>query len=257
MINTFKLVRKIPGQKMHVYITIVDDTLVDTGPYSLHKQVREIVKEHPIRNVIHTHHHEDHTGNSAWIEKHIKVPQWIHRAGVIKCMNNTKLPLYRSAFWYNRKSFKPREFESSEFHTKEHTFKIVHTPGHSVDHVIFIDEEKGICLSGDLYLYHSPTSHFAFESVPELIHSLNKALNYNFQEIYCSHGGYLLNGRRLIERKRDYLLDLQGKVLTHYQKGLTPLEIRKMLLPKNRAFQYLSAFENSPMHTIHSIIENS
>jgi endoribonuclease LACTB2 len=257
LIKTFKLVRKIAGQSMPVYITLVDDTLVDSGPFSLHRQVRKIVREHTVQSVIHTHHHEDHTGNSPWIEEHFQIPQWIHPDGVEKCLGDTKLPFYRSVFWNNRKSFTPMELQGEWFKTKEHQFTIVHTPGHADDHIILIDEEKGICLSGDLYLYHSPTSHFSFESVPVLIHSLTKALNHSFKETYCSHGGYLHNGRRLMERKRDYLLNLQETVLKHYQDGYTPKEIRKMLLPKNKPFQYFSLFENSPIHTINSIINNN
>ncbi|MGR3764025.1 MBL fold metallo-hydrolase [Rossellomorea sp. NS-SX7] len=255
MIKTFKLVRKIAALRMPVYITMIDDALVDSGPYSLHRQVRKIIGEHQIQSVIHTHHHEDHTGNSPWIEKHMQIPQWIHANGVEKCLEDTKLPFYRSVFWNNRKAFNPMELSGDEFKTKQHTFKIVHTPGHADDHIILIDEENGICLSGDLYLYHSPTSHFSFESVPELIHSLNIALTYSFKEVYCSHGGYLPNGRRLMERKRDFLLNIQETVLNHYREGRTISEIRNMLFPKNKPFQYLSLFENSPIHTVNSIIK--
>ena len=255
MIQPFKLNVQTLGQKMPVYIFRVDDVLVDTGPYSMKNEVRTIFKELPIKSVIHTHHHEDHTGNSAWIERFYAIPQWIHPFGVNMCQQNTKLPFYRALFWHNRSAFHPMPLEQSKFETKHHSFEVVHTPGHADDHIVLIDEEKGICFSGDLYLFHSPTSNFSFESVPELIRSINKTLEYSFEEVYCSHRGHLKNGRRLLEKKRDYLLYLQDSVTKAHLEGKSAKEIRKHLLPGNKLFQYISLFENSPVHTVKSIIK--
>ncbi|MDX8343640.1 MBL fold metallo-hydrolase [Rossellomorea sp. YZS02] len=255
MIQSFKLTVETLGQKMPVYIFRVDDVLVDTGPYSMRNEVRSIVKELPINRVIHTHHHEDHTGNSAWIERFYSLPQWIHPLGVKKCNQRTNLPFYRSLFWHNRAPFHPEGIQQDVIETENHFFQIVHTPGHAEDHIVLIDEEKGICFSGDLYLFHSPTSNFSFESVPELIRSINKTLSYSFQEVYCSHQGHLKHGRKLLEKKRDYLLDLQDSVTKAYLEGKSAKEIRKQLFPRNKLFQYISFFENSPAHTIKSIIK--
>ncbi|NMH71011.1 MBL fold metallo-hydrolase [Bacillus sp. RO3] len=255
MIQSFKLNVQRLGQKMPVYIFKVDDVLIDTGPYSMKNEVRTIFKELGVNEVIHTHHHEDHTGNSSWIDRFYSIPQWIHPLGVIPCSESTKLPLYRAVFWHNRPAFSPLPLEKRVFNTAEHSFEIVHTPGHAEDHIVLIDEERGICFSGDLYLFHSPTSNFSFESVPELIRSIDKTLQYSFQDMYCSHQGYLKNGRRLLERKRDYLVDLQDAVTKAHLEGQTPKEIRRHLLPKNKLFQYISLFENSPAHTVNSIIK--
>ncbi len=255
MIQSFKLNVQTLGQKLPVYIFQVDDVLVDTGPYSMKNEVRTIFKELQIQRVIHTHHHEDHTGNSSWIERFYSIPQWIHPLGVNKCNQSTKLPFYRAMFWHNRPAFHPKPLQEDVFETEHHSFQIVHTPGHAQDHIVLIDEEKGICFSGDLYLFHSPTSNFSFESVPELIRSINKTLEYSFKEVYCSHQGYLKHGRELLEKKRDYLLHLQESVTKAYMDGKTPKEIRKHLLPKNKLFQYISFFENSPSHTVKSIIK--
>ncbi len=240
---------------MTVYIFLVDDVLIDTGPFSMRNEVVNIVKELPINRVIHTHHHEDHTGNSSWIERNLHIPQLIHPLGVEHCKKSTRLPLYRAVFWNNRGAFHPTPFENRFISTDNYSFEIVHTPGHAEDHIVLIDEEKGICFSGDLYLFHSPTSNFSFESVPELIRSLDKTLKYSFEDIYCSHRGYLKNGKKLLERKRDYLLQLQQNVTHAFEQGKTSKEIRKELLPKNKLFQYISFFENSPNHTVNSILK--
>ena len=240
--------------KIKVYLFQIDDILIDTGPCSQGKEVRSILKEHPIKRVVHTHHHEDHTGNSPWVENHLKIPQWIHPLGVKLCEESTKLPFYRAAIWNNRKAFHPLALEGPYIETTSHRLKVVHTPGHAEDHIVLIDEKNGLCFTGDLYLHHHPTSNFSFESVPEIIRSLDKTLAHRFQDIYCSHRGYIEDGRKLLEQKREYLLRLQEKVTTRFQEGKSIRRIRKELFPKNKMFQYASFFENSPIHTVKSII---
>jgi glyoxylase-like metal-dependent hydrolase (beta-lactamase superfamily II) len=256
MINSFKLEVKSMGIKMPVYLFQIDDILLDTGPGSASKDVKAIVKDLQINRVIHTHHHEDHTGNSSWIENEFKIPQYIHPIGVPICKEQTKLPLYRRMIWNNRNPFHALPLENEYITTDSFHFKIVHTPGHAEDHIVLIDEDKKICFSGDLYLFHSPSAHFSFESVPEIIHSIELTLSHDFQDVYCSHSGYLKNGRRLLERKLDYLLNLQEKVLAAHEAGTSVNQIRKLYFPKNKALQYFSFFENSPLHTVSSLIND-
>lgn len=255
MIKAFKFTTNNMGTKMRVYLFQIDDILLDTGPSSVGKEVRRIFKDLTIKQVIHTHHHEDHTGNSPWIETHYNIPQWIHPLGVKHCEKATKLPIYRAVVWNNRKPFHPFALEDPYIQTASYLFKVVHTPGHAEDHIVLIDEDKEICFSGDLYLHHSPMTNFSFESVPEIIRSLEKTLAYQFKDVYCSHRGYIHGGRRLLVQKRDYLLNLQEKVGDAFQKGKSIKQIRKEMFPKNGFMQYSSFFENSPIHTVKSIIQ--
>ncbi|MFC0189416.1 MBL fold metallo-hydrolase [Fictibacillus aquaticus] len=256
MINTFELKINMLGTKMKVYLFQVDDILIDTGPKCMASEVQDIVRNLGIKRVVHTHHHEDHTGNSPWIEEQLNIPQYIHLLGVSLCQKQTRLPLYRALIWNNRKPFHPFPLVES-LTTANYHFNVVHTPGHAEDHIVLIDEEKKICFSGDLYLFHSPLIHFSFESVPEIISSLKLTLSYDFKDVYCSHNGHLINGRRLLERKLEYLLKLQEKVLKAHAEGTPPKIIRKTLFPKNKLFQYVSFFENSPSHTVNSLIKES
>ncbi|WLR42725.1 MBL fold metallo-hydrolase [Bacillus carboniphilus] len=257
MIQSFELNVNTLGPNMKVFLFQADDMLIDSGPKRMAKQVQEILSERTINEVVYTHHHEDHTGNALWIEKYLKVSQWIHPSGVKLCKEKTRLPFYRAMTWNNREAFHPLPLEQPYIETKNYFFKIVHTPGHAIDHIVLIDEEHKICFSGDLYLYHSPTAHFSFESVPEIIRSLDKTLSYSFRDVYCSHTGFIPEGRKLLEWKRDNLFELQEKVRESFQKGKTERQIKKELFPKNKMFQYISMFENSPMHTIRSILKEA
>ena len=54
---------------MSVYSYLIDGVLIDTGAQSLHKYFEAFIKDADFDQVMITHHHEDHTGCAAYIEK--------------------------------------------------------------------------------------------------------------------------------------------------------------------------------------------
>lgn len=53
-----------------------------------------------------------------------------------------------------------------------------------------------------------------------IIQSLNKILTYDFEDVFCSHAGYLKNGRNALKRKLAFLLDMQGSILRLHDEGI-------------------------------------
>lgn len=243
------------GQELAVSVFMIDGLLIDTGPIKKKVELIKVFKQWDISNVILTHYHEDHTGLASWLQNHHQIPIYIHKLGVEKCIDITNIPLYRNVFWGKRKSFQPLPL-GKEFKTELYTWDIIHTPGHSEDHIALYNREKKWMFGGDLYVQPKPKSMFAFESLPETIRSLEKTLTYDFSTYICSHAGFIPNGRRALEKKLDYLVSVQEKVLDLYQKGVSPHDIRKRLFPNNHPMNYLSFFENSPRHIIRSVLSN-
>lgn len=241
------------GQTMNVSVFFIDGLLIDTGP-KRHKQMLTALFENwDIEKVAITHHHEDHTGVAHWIEERNKAPIFMHPLGVEICAKKVKLPFYRKVYWGGVKPFQAQPIDET-FDTENYTWKAIHTPGHAEDHIALYNQEKGWLFGGDLYVPAKPKSAFRFESVPEIIRSLRKLLTYDFETYICSHQGVVFEGKKAIREKLDYLLSLQQEVLFLFNKGMTPREIREELLPKRHKMHYLSLFENSPMHFIHSVI---
>ncbi|HLS60076.1 MAG TPA: MBL fold metallo-hydrolase [Virgibacillus sp.] len=249
-----QLTISLAGQKLKVSIFMIDGLLIDTGPTTKRADLIRLLTDWKFTEVILTHHHEDHTGLAHWIQQHKKTPIYIHEYGVGDCEKNGKIPLYRRAFWGSRKAFQPQTLPHL-FKTKQYTWDIIHTPGHAHDHVALYNREKRWMFGGDLYVQGTPKSMFSFESAPMIIRSLKEILTYDFDTYICSHVGIMHNGRDRIEKKVEYLENLQGKVLDLRAQGLSAKEIRKQLFPNKHLMQYLSLFENSPQHLIDSMMK--
>lgn len=241
------------GQTMNVSVFFIDGMLIDTGPKRQEKLLTALYENWDIDQVVLTHHHEDHTGLAHWLEHEKKVPIYIHPLGVEICKKKAKLPLYRQLFWGKREAFLAEPIEKM-FRSENYVWEVIHTPGHAEDHIALYNKEKGWMFGGDLYVHPQPKSSFKFESIPEMIQSLRKVLKYDFETFICSHKGVVFEGKKALRAKLDYLISLQQEILFLYNKGMNPRQIRKELFPKRHMMHYLSFFENSPMHLIHSVV---
>lgn len=241
-------------QHMHVNVFYIDGLLIDTGPMKKKAEMKNMLKRWDIDQVVITHHHEDHTGLAKYIQTEYNPPIYMHEKGVELCEGKQTIPFYRKTFWGVNEPFEAQTIPQ-QFQTDNYTWDVIHTPGHAEDHVILYNREKKWVFGGDLYVSSRPKSMFAFESFAPTVQSLKKILELDFDRYFCSHIGMLENGRQLIEEKLDYLLHLEAEIIKLYEAGFTARDIRKALLPKRHKMHYLTFFENSPMHLIHSVLE--
>ena len=244
------------GQTIIVSVFLFDELLIDTGPVRKKEQLIPLLKQWEMEQVIITHHHEDHSGLGQWLQEHKQIPIYMHEKGVELCQKREYIPFYRRVFWGKREPFIASPIEDV-FHTENYEWDIIHSPGHADDHIALYNREKGWMFGGDLYVYSRPRSMYAFESLPIMIDSLQNILTYDFTTYICSHAGVLKKGREKLLEKLNHLYRIQEDILRLHNKGFTAKEIRKQLFPQRHIMHYISMFENSPMHLINSVIQDS
>lgn len=249
-----ELLNTMAGQRLSVSIFYIDGMVIDTGPSKKRDVVKTLFDTWEVERVVCTHHHEDHTGGGSYVEATLKIPVYMHPLGAKICEKRAKMPLYRRIYWGNRRPFQALPLQSS-FTTKNYTWDVLHTPGHADDHIALYNREKRWMFGGDLYVQPAPKSMFAFESLPQMISSLEKVLTYDFDVYICSHAGVIEEGRAAIKQKLAYLQKVQADVRALDKKGISPRTIRKQLFPKKHPMHYLSFFENSPQHIISSVLK--
>ncbi|EHQ88831.1 MBL fold metallo-hydrolase [Desulfosporosinus youngiae] len=254
-VRVFNSIVRMLGTTLNVYAYIVDGMLIDSGPHRLQKGIMDFCRQNRPDKIVHTHFHEDHTGNTAYLVKKLQIPAYIHPESLSICRYKGDIPLYRLAFWGPRIGFQAKPLP--DFIENEHSrFEVIKTPGHTTDHVVFLEREKGRLFSGDLFLHHKTRVVRRKENIPLLMESLRSLLKENFDTIYCAHGGKIENGYHLIEQKLAYLEELQGQILTLFQKGLSIKEISKEIFPLTPTIAYFSLGEFSSYNLVRSLIED-
>lgn len=243
------------GIVLRVYVYEIDGLLVDTGPYSALNQLKPFFNRINIEQIALTHIHEDHSGNANWLWKKKHVPIYVHENSVDYAKQNGKYPFYRRMYWGPRKPFDAKPIPKT-IETENYKFQVIETPGHSEDSISLYEETNGWLFTGDLYITQKPKLFLKEESIIKTIQSLEKLLDLDINNLYCSHTGKITNGKQKLRGKLNFLLKLQEDVLTLQQKGLSNKEIEKQLFPDSSPLIYLSRNEFSYSRAIESIIKN-
>ncbi len=244
------------GVTLNVHSFFVDGVLIDTGARSLEKTFKPFFNQFAIDKVIITHHHEDHTGCASFLQEEMQKPVYMSDIMLQSCMKKAAYPIYRQIFWGRRRPFQAEPMEET-FQSQHANWQVIKTPGHAVDHLAFLNCETGQLFTGDLYCQKKTKVVLRDENVPLIIKSLNEVLAYDFGDVFCSHAGYLSDGRTALKEKLEYLLELEGTVLKLHEEGKNLHEINKALFPKKHAVSYFSSGEWDSFHMVKSIIAHN
>lgn len=242
------------GFKLDVYCYISDGIIVDTGPSRMERDFTTFFSSQKARMAVLTHHHEDHSGNAAWLQQR-GLPVYIHEKGLALCREPARLPLYRRYFWGGRPEFTavplPSRLEGNSVQ-----WQVIETPGHADDQVALYNPESGALFSGDLYV--SPKTRIVMkgESIPAIMQSLRLVLEKDFTTLYCAHAGVVENGRDMVRMKLENLENTIGEVLALHSRGLTVKAINKRLYTKKASMiTFISNKEWASENIIRSIID--
>ena len=124
-------------------------------------------KELSLKGVLVTHHHSDHTQGVQEIKNRYKVEVYSPNNSIVGT-TNLLVDKQKVDFGFVK-------------------FEIFSTPGHTLDHIVYYNNEEKILFSGDTLFYHGCGR--IFEGTNEqMLKSLNKLkLLPNDTKVYCSH----------------------------------------------------------------------
>ena len=148
-----------------------------------------------IEDIFITHHHKDHTSGvkgilNAFPEVNIHSPS--------AQIENTRFVLR----------------DGDEVNSCLNTFRIIKTPGHTLDHIIYYDENNGVLFCGDT-LFRLGCGRVFEGTLKEMFNSLKKINELDKNTIiYCGHE-YTLNNLNFLEKtlkKESSYLTVRNKI---------------------------------------------
>ncbi|MBD8035056.1 MULTISPECIES: MBL fold metallo-hydrolase [Solibacillus] len=252
MINGFV---KFQSVRLNVYCFEFDGVLIDTGAASLLEEFKTFFSMMDVDQVMLTHYHEDHTGGAHFLQTEYNLPIFMNDTRIAECASKANYPLYRKLFWGTRKPFEALPLEN-HFSSRTGRWKVIPTPGHTNDHLAFLNEETGQLFTGDLFVTPKTKVVLREENVPQIISSLELAISHDFQEMYCNHAGYIKNGKEALLQKLDFLKELSGKIEQMADAGMTSPEITNQLFDKKYPVTKLSLGEWDAAHIVTSVLKN-
>ncbi|XP_057646760.1 endoribonuclease LACTB2 [Chionomys nivalis] len=209
--------------------------LIDTGEPSVPEYIsclkQALVEfDTAIQEILVTHWHRDHSGGIVDICENIsndttycikKLPRTPQKEEIIG--NGEQQYVY---------------IENGELiKTEGATLRVIHTPGHTDDHMALFLEEENAIFSGDCILGEGTT---IFEDLYDYMNSLKNLLKIKADIIYPGHGPVIHNAEAKILEYISHRNKREEQVLTlirdNFEKSFTVTELMKMVyknVPEN------------------------
>ena len=229
------------------------DTIIDTGPSNQWRYIKWFVKNKPFNQLLLTHYHEDHSGNAGAIYKLTGVQPRASKLTAKILKKGFHVPIAQRIIWGRGRLAEVAELPEDLFIAGEKAIPIF-TPGHSRDMTCYLMPDRGWIFSADLYIATRLKLMRRDERVSALLESIRKVLTYDFDVLLCPHRGVVEGGKKRLQNKYDYLVELTSAAQTLKSQGLPVREITRRLLGREHILGLLPDRGLSKLNLISSCI---
>ncbi len=228
----------------------IDDTLIDTGPPNQWGPVRRFVDERPVRQLLLTHHHEDHSGNAARLSRHLGLTPMAPEPGRAKLARGFRTPPLQRWIWGRPEPVETAPLAPALTLSDGSPIHPIATPGHAKDLTCFFLPRQGWLFSGDLYLSRKLRYLRADENLAQLMDSLRRVLTEEFDLLLCPHRGPVADGHRALRDKLHYLEHLCERAQSLARQGKSDTAILHALLGPEDWLGHLTRYNLSKTNLI-------
>jgi len=138
--------------------------------------------------------------------------------------------------------------------TSRHRFRVLRTPGHSVDHLCLYEPEEGWLFTGDLFIGGRDRALREDGEVWRIIASLEMVAGLEVRRLFPGSGSVRENPLPELRAKIVYLRELGERVLTLSRAGQPPQVIRKTIFGREHPLAFFSGGSFSGLHLVRSFL---
>jgi glyoxylase-like metal-dependent hydrolase (beta-lactamase superfamily II) len=242
-VTKIKLARALFGYPLYFTAAYwVDGLLIDTGCAYTEGEIMQVLEGLPVEWVVNTHSHEDHIGANAALQEKRGAEILAHSLALPVLADprgSQLLQPYRRIFWgYPRPSEGQPIGEMVE--TEHYRFQVIHTPGHSPDHICLYEPDEGWLFSGDLYIGGRDRALRADYNICVIIDSLKEIAPLEVSRLFPGSGTVRENPSKDLLQKIDYLEETGRRVRELYQRGLNPRQIARRIFGPELLIAYIT-----------------
>lgn len=260
-VTQFTMGREFEGQLIYsMACYYVDGLLIDSGPFHVAGELETAFADYSVQQIVNTHHHEDHIGNNIWFQEHSGVKAALAHELAVPLIEDPvpwagHMPPYRHLAWGEPLPSKATAI-NTYVETGNYRFNVIHTPGHSPDHICLLEPDRGWLFAGDIYLSDEVTTLRSDENVKIMLQSLKNLLQYEFDMLFCASGRVIKSGaRQAVKAKVAFWEEQHEKINQLHNEGLGEDEILKRLYGRESALYELTDGDFGKINLIRSFIQ--
>jgi glyoxylase-like metal-dependent hydrolase (beta-lactamase superfamily II) len=144
----------------------------------------------------------------------------------------------------------------STIETPRHSFNVIHTPGHSPDHICLHEPREGWLFGGDTYIGGRDRALRDDYNIWQIIASLKALSDLEVGLIFTGSGNVRKNGGAALKEKIEYLEGIAEQALELHCRGLSYGRIRRKLFGAESRIAYITLGHFTGKHLVRSLIEH-
>lgn len=254
----FKMARSLPGPiTYHTSCYWVDGLLIDTGCAHCAREFLSAVSGLALERVVNTHAHEDHFGNNGALQ----------RAGASISAHHLALPFladppslrlhpYRHLFWGTPAASRAEPLGET-VRSNRYTFRVIHTPGHSPDHICLYEEDEGWLFTGDAYVGGRDRALREEFDILAIIDSLKALAKLPCSRLFPASSSVVDKPAEALAAKLAYLEEAGEKVRELFAQGMGETQIRDSLFGPEMFIAYVTLGNFTGRHLVRSFLGKS
>ncbi|MEO8335017.1 MAG: MBL fold metallo-hydrolase [bacterium] len=237
------------GYEVSAYL--MRGVLVDTGFPRIGAELERAVHTLAPRGAIVTHWHEDHAGNAPVLAA-MGLPLSMHPECEVTLRARPSIAFYRRSIWG-----RPHRLATTVTTFDPAPLQVIATPGHTKDHQVVWDAERGIVASGDLFLGVKVRVAHVHESPTALLASLRTVLALEPRLLLDAHRGVVENPTLVLRAKIAWMEETMGEIRRLASSGAGPREIRQRVLGAESLVGWASAREYSKISLVKTVLRET
>ena len=256
-LTRIELVPTLFGRPVYrVSAYLLGDTLVDSGCARTAGELAAWCRDRGITRVVHTHHHEDHTGGDRALVDQLGVEVWAPARSVPILERFYRLPLYRRVVWGQPGDVRARPMgDTVEIGGRE--LRVIPTPGHAADHVVLFDAERRWLFSGDLFISPRVVYLRRVEDAWRHLDSLRRALELEPKLLICSHAGVVTDAVQALNRRIAHWEEVAGRARELVARGRSHRAVTRELLGREGWMTWISGGQFSKINLVRSLLSRN
>jgi glyoxylase-like metal-dependent hydrolase (beta-lactamase superfamily II) len=140
--------------------------------------------------------------------------------------------------------------------TERYCFEVLHTPGHSSDHICLYEPKQGWLFTGDVYVGGRDRALRADYNVWQIIDSLKHLASLDVKLLFPGSGTTRESPQEELLRKIAYLEEMGERVLDLHRRGWGRRRIRLRLFGREMPIAYYTLGHFSGRNLVRSYIED-
>lgn len=217
-VTQIKMSRFAPGTSVSAYL--VDGLLVDSGLAYTAEELAGFLASREVHGIVNTHYHEDHIGGNATVTERCGAKALAHPLALEKMARRPHLFPYQEESW-GYPAPCTAEAIGESVSTAHYRFNVVHTPGHSPDHICLHEPELGWLFTGDLFISTHPRVARPEEDQWQIIQSLRKIAVLKPRLLFTAPSNVVTEPERVLAETIAYLEQLGARIAGLRARGLT------------------------------------